>query len=305
LRGNPVILALEAVMGANRQYKDSVFSLLFGTPDALRELYGAIAGVTLDPLVEIEINTLSDVLFMEFINDLSFIVGGRLVVLIEHQSTFNPNLPLRLLIYVARVYEKITRSSDKYSGKKILLPRPEFIALYNGPDGNRPDVEVLRLSDAFADLADLAALGLSKDTVLPLDLVVTVYNINKGRNADMLRRSETLDGYSGFIDKVREYKNDKTLDDTAAMTAAVKWCIEHGILKQFLEANASEVINMLLGEWRYEDWVAVREHEAQEKGSERRANEIARNALARGLSLDVVSDITGLDTRTITGLSFK
>jgi hypothetical protein len=285
-------------MGVNRQYKDSVFSLLFGNPDTLRELYGAIAGVTLDPLVEIEINTLSDVLFMEFINDLSFIIGGRLVVLIEHQSTFNPNLPLRLLIYVARVYEKITRENDKYSGKKILLPRPEFIALYNGIDGNRPDIEVLKLSDAFADLA---ALGLSKDIVPPLDLVVTVYNINKGRNADILRRSETLGGYSGFIDKVREYRNDKTLNDKAAMTAAVKWCIEHDILKQFLEANASEVINMLLGEWKYEDWVAVREREAREDEREK----TARNALREGFSVEVVQRITGLDTRTITGLSFK
>jgi hypothetical protein len=289
-------------MGANRQYKDSVFSLLFGNPDALRELYGAIAGVTLDPSVEIEINTLSDVLFMEFINDLSFLVGDRLIVLIEHQSTFNPNLPLRLLIYIARVYEKITRNSDKYSGKKIPLPRPEFIVLYNGPDEKHPDREVLKLSDAFADV-----FGLAADSVPPLELVVPVYNINKGRNADMLRRSETLDEYSGFIDKVREYKNDKTLDDTAAMTAAVKWCIGHDILKQFLESNASEVINMLLGEWKYEDWVAVREREAQEegwtRGLEKGLEKTARNALAKGLSLDVISDITGLDTKTINGLS--
>ncbi|MDR3302708.1 MAG: Rpn family recombination-promoting nuclease/putative transposase [Spirochaetaceae bacterium] len=182
-------------MGANRQYKNSVFSLLFGNPDALRELYGAIVGVTLDPLVEIEINTLSAVLFMEFINDLSFIIAGRLVVLIEHQSTFNPNMPLRLLLYIARVYEKITSDDDKYSVRKIPLPRPEFIVLYNGTDENRPDVEVLKLSDAFVN-----ATGLSKQGVPPLELVVPIYNINKGRNADMLSRSKTLVEYSGFID---------------------------------------------------------------------------------------------------------
>jgi hypothetical protein len=305
------------MMGVNRQHKNSVFSLLFGNADALRELYGAIAGVTLDPSVKIEINTLSDVLFMDFINDLSFVIGGILVVLIEHQSTFNPNMPLRLLIYIARIYEKITGRDDKYSVRKIPLPRPEFIVLYNGPD-ERPDHEVLKLSDAFADLA---ALGLSAAAVPPLELIVPVYNINKGRNADILRRSETLNEYSGFIDKVREYKNDKTLNDKAVMTAAVKWCIGHGILKQFLEANASEVINMIFGEWNMEDCVRVRTREAREegieeglerglekgieKGRERRANEIARNALARGLSLDVISDITGLDTRTITGLSTK
>jgi integrase len=253
------------MMGVNRQHKNSVFSLLFGNPDALRELYGAIAGVTLDPSVKIEINTLSDVLFMDSINDLSFVIADRLVVLIEHQSTFNPNMPLRLLLYIARVYEKITGNDDKYSVKKIPLPRPEFIVLYNGPD-ERPDREDLKLTDAFADLA---ALGLSADAAPPLELVVPVYNINKGRNADILRRSETLDEYSGFIDKVREYKNDKTLDAKAAMTAAIKWCIRHGILKQFLEANASEVINMIFGEWNFEDCVRVRAQEAREEGIER------------------------------------
>jgi hypothetical protein len=278
-----------------------VFSLLFGTPDALRELYGAIAGITLDPSVKIEINTLTDVLFMDFINDLSFIIDGRLVVLIEHQSTFNPNMPLRLLLYIARVYEKITGNDDKYSVRKILLPRPEFIVLYNGPD-ERPDREVLRLSDAFADAS---ALGLSKDAIPPLELVVPAYNINKGRNADILRRSEILNEYSGFIDKVRECKHDKTLDNKAAMTAAVKWCIKHGILKQFLEANASEVINMIFGEWNFEDCVRVREREAREDGIEKGIERTARNALREGATVEFVQKITGLDTSTITSLSEK
>jgi integrase len=232
---------------------------------------------------------------MDSINDLSFVIDDRLVVLIEHQSTFNPNMPLRLLLYIARVYEKITGNDDKYSVRQIPIPRPEFIVLYNGPD-ERPDREVLKLSDAFVD-----ALGFAADAAPPLELIVPVYNINKGRNADILRRSETLDEYSGFIDKVREYKNDKTLNDKAAMTAAVKWCIGHGILKQFLEANASEVINMIFGEWNLEDCVRVRSEEAREDERER----TARNALREGATVEFVQKITGLDTKTITSLSAK
>ncbi|MDR1956639.1 MAG: Rpn family recombination-promoting nuclease/putative transposase, partial [Treponema sp.] len=86
-------------MGANSRYKDSVFSLLFARPDVLRELYSAIAGIPLDPDIPIEINTLQDAVFKGKINDISFSIGTRLVVLIEHQSTINPNMPVRLLMY--------------------------------------------------------------------------------------------------------------------------------------------------------------------------------------------------------------
>jgi hypothetical protein len=98
-------------MSANTKYKDSLFSWLFSDPDTLRELYSAIEGVPLDPSVPITINTLEDVLFMDMINDISFLVAGKLVILIEHQSTINPNMPLRLLLYVARVYQKIIDST--------------------------------------------------------------------------------------------------------------------------------------------------------------------------------------------------
>jgi hypothetical protein len=88
-------------MSANRQYKDSVFSFLFSDPDTLRELYGALEGVTLPPDLPITINTLEGVLFRDRLNDISFIAGDTLVVLIEHQSTINPNMALRLLMYIA------------------------------------------------------------------------------------------------------------------------------------------------------------------------------------------------------------
>ncbi|MDR0842385.1 MAG: Rpn family recombination-promoting nuclease/putative transposase, partial [Acidobacteriota bacterium] len=135
-------------MGANLQYKDSVFSWLFSDPDILRELYAALEGVALPDDAPITINTLDNVLYMDRINDISFEIGDRVVVLIEHQSTLNPNMPLRLLMYIARLYEKIIDRKKMYTSSLTRLPTPEFIVLYNGK-APYPDEKVLRLSNAF------------------------------------------------------------------------------------------------------------------------------------------------------------
>jgi hypothetical protein len=241
-------------MNTNKRYKASVFSLLFGNAETLRELYGAITGVNIPPDTPISINTLEDVLFMEQINDLSFSIGDKLVVLIEHQSTINPNMPLRLLMYIARVYEKITGSENIYSTRQIAIPRPEFIVLYNGVVPY-PDEAVIRLSDLYAD----------KSLAPELDLTVQVYNINTGHNEARLRKSGTLGGYSAFIDKVREFEG-QTNNLDQAIKKAVSWCIEHGVLPDFLKTNGSEVVNMLLTEWNMDKALEVRGREAWEDG---------------------------------------
>jgi hypothetical protein len=244
-------------MNSNRRYKDSVISWLFSDTDALRELYGALEGAPLDPSVPNTVNTLESVLYMDQINDISFEVGDKLVVLIEHQSTINPNMALRLLMYIARIYEKLVEHKNIYSGKLIKLPWPEFFVLYNGllP---YPDESIIRLSDSFADLA---ASGIS---VPPdLELVVKVYNINNGHNEHIVKKSRTLIGYSAFVAKVREYEK-MPANKEAAMKQAIRYCIDHDILKEFLQTNSSEVINMLLTEWNWDDYIAVQRAEARE-----------------------------------------
>jgi hypothetical protein len=254
-------------MNANTRYTASVFSLLFGNAETLRELYGAITGIEIPPDVPITINTLEDVLFMEQINDLSFSIGDRIVVLIEHQSTINPNMPLRLLMYIARVYEKITGGENIYSTRQIAIPRPEFIVLYKGV-APYPDEATLKLSDLYAD----------KSLTPELDLTVQVYNINTGHNELMLKKSEKLGGYSAFIDKVREFDKELTKEFAEAnsfvptarldqgLKKAINWCIEHGVLPDFLKTNGSEVVNMLLTEWNMDKALEVRGREAREDG---------------------------------------
>jgi hypothetical protein len=320
-------------MGVNAKYKDSVFSFLFGEGEALRELYSALEGVSLDADVPITINTLSDVLYMEQYNDISFTVDNKLVVLIEHQSTINPNMPLRLLLYIARVYEKIVERKNLYRERLLKIPRPEFIVLYNGPKPY-PDQSILKLSGAYEETADL-----KKGPVLPpeLDLTVKVYNINRGHNEEIIRRSEKLKGYSFFVDKIRE--NRRTMPLEKAMKATIEYCITHDILSTFLQTNSSEVINMLLSEWNIDEAKEVWREEGleigreegleigreegremglemgreegremglemgREMGRENMAMEVARNAIHEGLPPEIIRKLTGLDLDTIKNLS--
>jgi hypothetical protein len=133
-------------VNVNKEYKDSLFSRLFSNPVVLRELYSAIAGIDLPPDISIDINTLSDVLIRGQINDISFTIGDRLVVLIEHQSTINNNMPLRLLMYITNVYERIIDRRKTY-WNMYLHPRRTRL-----PKGNLPLSDTVDLSRAGTTL---------------------------------------------------------------------------------------------------------------------------------------------------------
>ncbi|MDR2746592.1 MAG: Rpn family recombination-promoting nuclease/putative transposase [Treponema sp.] len=257
-------------MITNRKYKDSVFSRLFSRPDTIRELYGALAGITLSPDIPITINTLEGVLFKGRMNDLSFLIGGVLVILLEHQSTINENMPLRLLLYIANIYEAFTGKRDLYRSRLLSLPRPEFIVLYNGKKPY-PDENVLKLSDAFRDPSEL---GLDFKPEVPLELKVKVYNINPGHNDAIIRRCKTLGDYSAFIEKVRDYGGERK-NREEAIKRAIKDCVRQDILKDFLESHSKEVMNMLLTEWNWDDALAVSKEEGWEEGREEGRREAA------------------------------
>jgi hypothetical protein len=131
---NPQGNSQENYQNVKKEHKASMFSSLFSNPDVLRELYSAIEGIPVPPDIPVEINSLSGVLYKDKENDLSFIIDNRLVVLIEHQSTINNNIPLRLLIYIAYIYKTIVKKRNLYQAKLEKIPMPEFIVLYNGED---------------------------------------------------------------------------------------------------------------------------------------------------------------------------
>jgi len=281
-------------MKINKKFKDSVFTMLFDDPDLLRELYCALEGVNVPPDAPVSINTLENVLFMEFNNDISFEIDGKLIVLIEHQSTINPNMALRLLMYIGRVYEKIVEGRNIYSSKRLFIPLPEFFVLYNGTDPF-PDKQTVRLSDMFENQS---SFGLQKETESALELVVRVININEGKNTQIVRRCRKLAEYSAFIAKVREFEPESGSKEEA-IKKAIKYCQKHDILKEFLEQHAAEVLSMLMTEWNMDDALAVRFEEGIEEGHEAATVAIAKNALESGLSLDFVQKITGLDMDAI------
>jgi len=238
----------------NRNHKNSVFTTLFGEKHNLLELYNAISGKNYPESTEIKIITLSNVLFMEQINDICFVIDKKLVVLIEHQASINENMCLRMLMYIAREYEKITNRKDLYKEKMIKIPMPEFIVLYNGK-AEFPDFKEMRLSDAFE----------FKGKACYLELVAKVYNINKGRNVKIASRSPTLAGYEAFIAEIKgNLKKKMSLPN--AIKLAIKTCMSKNILVSFLKYHGSEVENMLFNKWNLDEALAVRYEEGTEDG---------------------------------------
>ena len=280
-------------MSANRNYKDSVFTTLFNNPDLLRELYCALEGVILPPDVPVSINTLENTMIMGMYNDISFEIGGKLVVLIEHQSTINPNMALRLLLYIAEMYERMIKGKNIYSTKPLSIPWPEFFVLYNGQDPF-PDNAVLRLSELFEKPQ---GLGLPEKAIPLLELEAKVININEGKNEAIVRQCSKLREYSTFMARIQEYKG-KMGNLGEAIQEAIKFCHQHDILKEYLEIYGSEVLSMLHTEFNIEEAKEVWQEEAREENS----IEIAQKALAKGSTPEFVQEITGLDPEIIQGL---
>ena len=280
-------------MKTNLKYKNSVFSLVFNDPDTLRELYSALKGITLPVDVPVVINTLEDALFMDKINDISFEIGGRLVVLIEHQSTINPNIALRLLMYIARIYEKIVEDSSIYSSKRIFIPQPEFYVLYNGK-AFCPDEMTIKLFEMFKTLEPL---GLPEKTSPVLELEVKVLNINKGKNEAIVQKCRLLAHYSVFIGKVREFENQSN-GLKEAVKKAVIYCRKHDIMKELLKQSSSEVYNMLLTEWNWDDALAYRYKEGHAEGHKKGREDIINLLKSGKLPEDIIREYSqSLQTR--------
>ena len=278
-------------MGVNREHKNTVFTKLFNNADNLLELYNALSGNNCSSDTVIEMNTLENILFMNMMNDISFTVDGKLVVLIEHQSSVSENIPLRILLYIARVYEKIIDKRAAYQQKLIKIPLPEFIVLYNGKS-KFPSEKTLRLSDAFWKKQECSE-GFGS-----LELTVRIININPGYNENIVNKSATLRGYVTFIGKIREGISNG-LELRAAVTEAVKYCENYQILQPFLTNHASEVLNMLTTEFNMEDAIAVWKEEGREEGRARGFKEAFSVIIPRlkelGMTVEEIAKATSLE----------
>ena len=203
-----------------RNHKDLLLHAIFKEKEDFLSLYNALNGTSYTDAAKLEITTLENAVYMSVQNDISFVFLSELYM-IEHQSTVNPNMPLRNLIYIARVLSKITAKEDIYGSKQIKLPTPRFVVLYNGT-GRMGEKTVLRLSDAY-----------EKELEEPeLELVTTVLNINEGYNEQLKNACKLLDDYMTLITKIREKQN--VMDLQQATYQAIEECIREDVLKDFL-----------------------------------------------------------------------
>ena len=265
----------------NREYKDSVFVDLFFSDEKAREnvlsLYNALHGTELEDPEQIHLMKVDDVLYKNFKNDISFELGGRFFVFGEHQSTVNPNMPLRCLMYAGRAYERIVDVKERYKKEIVRIPAPEFFVFYNGEE-DAPLEEELRLSAAYEGKAGENSL----------ELTVKVININLGKDHEILKKCRVLREYSMLIDMIRRNQKAKS---SHPVKEAVRECIKKGILSEYLARKGSEVINMLIAEYDYDMDIQVTREEAMEKGRREGRREGRKEGLKQGVLLSKISFI--------------
>ena len=269
----------------NRNYKDSVFVDLFARDITAKEnfisLYNALHGTNLEvETTDVQPVMLERVLYMKYYNDIAMLIDGKIVILIEHQSTINKNMPFRFLEYIARIYEKITTKDEKFGRKLVKLPVPEFYVFYNGKD-DYPIESVMKLSDAFMQLDGKLKNQLENENY-PLEISVKVININVDKENPILKRCEALKEYSEFIEQVRSNIEN---DVPEPFTNAIKEAIKKGFLSDYLNRKSTEVQNMLLAEYDYDTDIAVQRREAFDDGVSIGRNEGIAIGEERGISI--------------------
>lgn len=272
----------------NRKYKDSVFTDLFGSDrDGKKnflELYNALSGndYKLNE-VELERKIIEQALYKTFNNDVSWEINGKLIVLVEHQSTINENMPFRCLEYVTRIYEGIIPVKARYAEKIQKIPNPDFYVVYVGKKLQPPEQE-LRLSDAFY----------TKDSS-KLELVVKVKNCTDPNLLPIVKKCDILKQYCLFIEIVEQ--NYNKLFPKKSFKKAIEIAMERGILTDYLDRKSREVINMLCAKYSYKDDIAVKQEEARndgiaigiQQGAQQKAIQDAINLLKEGDSPEKIS----------------
>ena len=225
-------------MGTNTKHKDRLFKFIFGNPEHKEwtlSLYNALNGSNYDNPDDIEFNTIEDVIYMGMKNDVSFLIMDAMTMNIwEHQSSFNPNLPVRFLMYAGQLYDKYMTQKNiyKYGRKLRRLPKPKCICFYNGTDEQQEE-QILRLSEAFG-----AYDG-------DIEVVVRMLNINYGCNSALMEACRVLNDYAEFIDSIRG-NQDKGMSLEGAVDSAVDEVAEDSLLKEFLLAHRAEEKGMYL-----------------------------------------------------------
>ena len=241
----------------NREHKSTLFCYIFGAEENkkyLLSLYNAVNNTSYTNIEDIEINTIEDFIYIRMKNDVSFIFNCDMN-LYEHQSTYNPNMPLRGLMYFSTLYSQFLSENNKniYGKTLVKIPTPRYIVFYNGND-SYPDRLELKLSDAFE----------RPDTSGAFEWTATMLNINKGHNHEIMDKCLALFQYSDFIAKVKEYR--KTLPIKEAVDKAVNYAISGNYLDGFFKKHKESIMQFYLSEFHEEAFRKGMHDEGYEEG---------------------------------------
>jgi len=226
---------------SKREYKSSVFSMLLEEPEYALDVYNALNGTDYCDAGMVKVQRIDGGVLLSVRNDASFLIDSFFNVY-EHQSTYNPNMPLRFMIYFSELMWDFIKlhDYDLYSTRKIPVPTPRFVVFYNGLN-ERPAKEVFHLSDLYEHQCD----------EYDLDLTCVVYNINPGYNKELEKDSKVLYVYMTFVQKVRMYDEEKE-DLEESINHAIDECISEGILADFFERRRFEVVENALLDMTFE-----------------------------------------------------
>ena len=264
----------------NREYKSSIFAMLFRDKAKLLELYNAISSTEFTDPDLLKVVTLENAIYMGIKNDLSFIVLEIKLYLYEHQSTPNPNMPLRDLLYVADEFSDLTKDMNLYGSRRIRIPAPHFFIFYNGEE-ECPDRDVLKLSDLYYE----------KEEDPSLELKAIALNINKGHNPELMETCQTLREYAEYTDRVRRYAKEMPLEE--AVERAITECIREGILEDFLKKNRAEAMKVSIYEYDAQKHIEMEREDSYKDGYQAGKDDgyrqIIRTMLSNGRTVAQIS----------------
>lgn len=279
----------------NRKHKERLFLLVFRERHDLLSLYNAINGTHYTDPDELEFTTIEDAIYMGIKNDISFMVGNVLN-LWEHQSSYNPNMPVRGLSYFSRLYQKYADSHgiNIYGSRLRPLPFPQYIVFYNGRK-DEPDRMELRLSDAFIRTqAGNGGNSVQEQKEPCLEVKAIMLNINYGKNRELMEQCCKLKEYAQFIERIREYQ-DSGLTVEEAVGAAVDSCIAQGILADILSKHRAEVMDVFLTDYDEELRMKVIGNDRVEEY----LTGLVRKKLEKGLSEPEIADMLEMDVAQV------
>ena len=271
---------------ANTKYRDSVFRDYFNEPNRLLSLCNVILGTDYKNSQKLSINTLEGIFFDNQKNDISCVIENNFLVLIKHQTSVNNNMPFRCLSYVAELLNNLVVDKDRLYHKALIrFPRPKFFVLYDG-DAKEPLQREMRLSEAF---------GGDSST---LELVVVALNINFGVFQPLLKKCRYLREYSTLVGKVKEGIR-AGLTRKEAISRAVKFCLDNGIMGNYLVEKSKEVFNMLALQWEQDKAIRASYENGRDDGIE----SIALKMIRLGKPLEDILQITDLPLERIKKLA--